>query len=379
MGKLQTAVNLPKRILLQGWANDEGDLNINGEYTYTINFDINTIIGGGPSIFYNGYKHNTLNSFIYFLGGWQFLTTTDPNQWDNPSTNNVLPLTGWIENNAQGPAGTITILEDINTKISIKKQNTGGGKIELYKFLPNLLQGLSLWLKADAGVTLSGSNVIAWADQSGNSRNFTKSIANTGFPTFSNGVLLFTASSTYYDPNASILALPSASLNLTGPYTLIALVRAGANNSAIFNKSNDDNKRRKYQIAINGGSIYALEGTNTEDNYINYDTGTGDDITVKRLIVSKFTSNTSGLIRYNGVEVAVGDGNGPNGEYGYGIDETNSASICIGAAAFQEGTGYNGEASTEMYVYEILFYNRALSTVEIQKIETYLNNKYLIY
>jgi len=138
MGKLQTAVNLPKRILLQGWANDEGGVNINGEYTYTINFDI-SIIQGGPSILYNGYKHNTLNAFIYFIGeaceisylcNWEFLTTADANQWDNPSTNpNVLPLTGWIENNAQGPAGTITILEDINTKISIKKQNTGAGKL----------------------------------------------------------------------------------------------------------------------------------------------------------------------------------------------------------------------------------------------------------
>jgi hypothetical protein len=136
MGKLQIAVTLPKRILLQGWANDENSVNINGEYTYTINFDI-SIIQGGPSAFYNGYKHNTLNSFIYFAGAWQFLTNADPNQWDNPSTSpNVLPLTGWIQNNAQGPAGIITILENIsgkNNKISIKKQNltslkVGGGR-----------------------------------------------------------------------------------------------------------------------------------------------------------------------------------------------------------------------------------------------------------
>jgi hypothetical protein len=137
MGKLQTTVTLPKRILLQGWANDEDNININGEYTYTINFDIAIIIGGGSSVFYNGYKHNTLNSFIYFAEAWQLFTTADPKQWDNPSTSpNVLPLTGWIQNNAQGPAGTITILENIsgkNNKISIKKQNLGGGKITLKK------------------------------------------------------------------------------------------------------------------------------------------------------------------------------------------------------------------------------------------------------
>ena len=39
--------------------------------------------------------------------------------------------------------------------------------------LPSDITGLSLWLKADAGVTLSGANVTAWADQSGNGRNAT--------------------------------------------------------------------------------------------------------------------------------------------------------------------------------------------------------------
>lgn len=34
------------------------------------------------------------------------------------------------------------------------------------------LTGLKLWLKGDAGVTLSGPNVTTWADQSGNSNNY---------------------------------------------------------------------------------------------------------------------------------------------------------------------------------------------------------------
>ena len=259
-----------------------------------------------------------------------------------------------------------------NTKISIKKQNLGGGKLTAKLFSPKDLINLQLWLKADAGVTLSGANVTAWADQSGNSRNFTKSISDTGFPTFSNGALLFTSSTTYDDPNASILALPSSSLNFTTPYTLIALVRAGANNSCVFSKSKDGFKRRKYQILVNGGIVYSLESINNADTQIPYDTGTGDDVSVKRLIVSQYSSNTSGLLRYNGAQVATSSTN-------VGIDQTNTASVFIGASPFDEGSGYNAEASTEMYVYEILFYNRALSTIEIQQIENYLNRKYLIY
>lgn len=42
----------------------------------------------------------------------------------------------------------------------------GGGP-----FVPTKLSGCVLWLRADLGVTLNGSNVSAWADQSGNGRD----------------------------------------------------------------------------------------------------------------------------------------------------------------------------------------------------------------
>jgi hypothetical protein len=262
-----------------------------------------------------------------------------------------------------------------NVILSNKKQNLGygGGKITtISSFSPKDLIDMQLWLKSDVGVTLAGSNVTAWADQSGNSRNFIKSIANTGFPTFSNEAVLFTSSARYGASNASILALPSNSLNFTTPYTLITLLRSGSN-SVVFSKSNDDNKRRKYQISINNGIIYSLESRGIYiDTSISYNTGTGNDSSIKRLIVAQYSSNTSGLIRYNGAQVATGFTD-------VGIDQTNTASIFIGASPFSEGSGYNAEASDGMYVYEILFYNRALSTVEIEKIETYLNQKYSVY
>jgi len=46
-------------------------------------------------------------------------------------------------------------------------RKVGGGA----PFSPANLSGLSLWLKADAGVSLSGSDVTTWADQSGNGRH----------------------------------------------------------------------------------------------------------------------------------------------------------------------------------------------------------------
>ena len=38
-------------------------------------------------------------------------------------------------------------------------------------FSPIDIAGISLWLKADAGVTVDGDFVTAWADQSGNGNN----------------------------------------------------------------------------------------------------------------------------------------------------------------------------------------------------------------
>jgi len=304
----------------------------------------------------------TITVAAWYTGPIANIGNFTTNSWGKAGATDI--ITGSYQR-IVGGTGSLTISEYKNN-ISIKKTNLGGGKLTAK---PTILE---LWLKSDAGVILDDSEVIEWTDQSGNSRNFTKSIANTGFPTFSDGAVLFTSSSTYYDSNASVLALPSARLNFTKPYTLFTVIRAGANNSAVFSKSNDNSKRRKYQIAVNGGIIYSLESKNGDDTNIEYDTGTGDDASVKRLIVSQYSSNTFGLLRYNGEQVATGSTD-------VGIDQTNSASIFIGAAAFGEGTGYNAEASTEMYVYEILFYNQALSTFGIQQIETYLNNKYSIY
>jgi hypothetical protein len=303
MGKLQTAVTLPKRILLQGWANDEGGLNINGEYTYTINFDIAIIIGGGPSAFYNGYKHNTLNAFIYFAGAWQFLTFADPNQWDNPSTNNVLPLTGWIEGNAQGPAGTITILENIsgkNTKISIKKQNLGGGRLLLnYIFDPKEIQGLSLWLKADAGTTTEPEQFISQIILSGagtTTSNGTYTRASGSFTEFTgpngntitfdevnaNGLFFF-----LYDAN-----LGTSSYGITINYTSIISISFSAGAFPVPTASTT--------LSPTGNTIVTAWADQS---------GNGKNATTLNNSPTITTINSKTFVRFNGVDQALSGSN----------------------------------------------------------------------
>ena len=220
-------------------------------------------------------------------------------------------------------------------KISIKKVSK-----------PNDISNLALWLKADTGITLNGSSqVISWADQSSNSRNFvnpaTIGINNTGLPIVSDGAVFFTRTSRFGDANASILALPSSSLNLTTPYTIFAVVR-GSTDYCVISKSMDNIKRRKLSLSVYDGTIYSMEKEGTAVSYTPIDYS---NPAIKRLVVSQFASESFAFMKYNGLLVSTSAGP-------FDLNLTNTAPVYLGAAPFQAGGGYNAEASLDMYIYE---------------------------
>lgn len=122
MGKLQTAVTLPKRILLQGWALSSFGENINGAYTFQ-----NTPSLGSQVTYLPDNQGDGIYAICFFGTFWVIREIGDVTQeWRVITTNKALPLNNWVQVSSQGPAGTITILENIsgkNNKISIKKQN----------------------------------------------------------------------------------------------------------------------------------------------------------------------------------------------------------------------------------------------------------------
>lgn len=107
-------------------------------------------------------------------------------------------------------------------------------------FSPSQLPNLALWLRADLGVTTSGSNVTAWADQSGNARDFTQG-TDALRPTLSTGshgkpVLVFTGT------------MLSAARHLLGPAFGVPLAAGGE--IFIVSKSDSD------PPAAGGGGLY---------------------------------------------------------------------------------------------------------------------------
>ena len=160
MGKLQTIVTLPKRILLQGWANNPYP-NINGEYIFIGNsgpfnnayinpsviltedgFPIPNTFDYNPIIFFN------INSYGLNESGFnKWLLVFDDRDWVNNSTDiNKLPLTNWQSGGAfLGTAGTITILENIsgkNNKISTSR-SSGFFRKYLSKEIDSSIEGLT--------------------------------------------------------------------------------------------------------------------------------------------------------------------------------------------------------------------------------------------
>ena len=88
---------------------------------------------------------------------------------------------------------------------------------------PDSISGLQLWLRADLGVTVSGSGVSLWEDQSGNGRDYEQGTDNRR-PTVSSGGL-GGQDALAFDPSSNPQHLTSASAfpALSSAYSIFAV------------------------------------------------------------------------------------------------------------------------------------------------------------
>jgi hypothetical protein len=213
-------------------------------------------------------------------------------------------------------------------------------------FFPSNLSNLSLWLKADAGVTLSGANVTAWADQSGNGKNATA----TGTPTLStvSGKTFMNFAGGYFagnelitSPYATIMCV--ARFSSTRDISMMFEQYSDGDNLAFYRGFNYNNGFRIY----NGSDLSSLSLTDDDQTYL-------FGVTV---------NNDTGTLYLNATE----DGSGYCGEI------TPSGSYYLGRWVGEPLT------TTELQMAEIVIYNRVLTTPERQQVEAYLNSKYAIF
>jgi hypothetical protein len=235
----------------------------------------------------------------------------------------------------------------------------GGGA----SFSPSSLSGLSLWLKADAGVTLSGSNVTSWADQSGNGKNMTSVVnpifvnnAKNGNPALSftgseymNGLGVFTGSSSrtffvvYYTDNEAEI-----SNSICGQSNL----DTAATGKAFLIQARNDFLNSSPYLA---GYAADLPGPAYANNVWNIATADYNGTTA-----NLYTNGTL----YNSGELA--------------LDTYNTGNCFIIGCIYDEGVAGYAEFFGGKLT-EVIAYNRVISSIERQQVEAYLNAKYAIY
>ncbi len=230
-----------------------------------------------------------------------------------------------------------------------------------YSTLP--ADGMTLWLRADAGVTQSSGKVSAWATQATNSVTVTQATAASQ-PTYVgsgvNGrpVLRF-------DGTDDHLAFTNLPVNgLTGMTVFVVAANTAnqdpathANASAIY-----------WDETASWGTLYVSPyqtkvkyrfGTGQVNNLPTYTrtNSIGSDFSITAAV----HSGTTEALYVNGTQVHTGTG------------KTATIANCKDSGFL--GRGYNSTYYTGD-IAEIVVYNRALTTQEIQSVQSYLNTKY---
>jgi hypothetical protein len=296
------------------------------------------------------------------------------NIYTDPSIKTIIKITPaeWVDggteesmNNYIIPIGTVfyfscPFFPNLNIPVGGEAiiQKFYSGKISLYKkFAPNALQGLALWLKADAGVTLSGSNVTAWTDQSGNGKNATAIEPPTYQTNSINGKPALVFANNAYLTTANIF-------NGSNARTIIAAyyIDSGQYSNVVIGQSNEDN--------TDTGTYFLLQ-SRIDLNSSPYLAGYGDDVSGPAYVNQRLLL---GMADYDGTTARLFK-NGTQANSEAKSYNTHNGNFYIGA--FNEAGNIMERFGGK--IAEIIVYNRILTTTERQQVEAYLNEKYAIY
>lgn len=214
-------------------------------------------------------------------------------------------------------------------------------------FSPVNVGDLSVWYKADAGVTLNGSTVSGWADQSGNGRHLIQSTA-TKQPLFIASAIN-SKPSLLFDGVDDLLSLASgATLSIFSDMSFFVVM--------------------KKNTASNTG---VLAGGSGAYMYLQYNTTFYIGNTAKSAPMTLTTWYTrSGS--------AVNDGTKE-----YFSNATSLGVIVSGESAFYDAFnhvgGIPGFTSLNGEIAEVLVFKRVLNAIDRLKIDMYLQTKYAHY
>jgi hypothetical protein len=228
---------------------------------------------------------------------------------------------------------------------------------------PLTIPNLGLWLKADVGVTLVGGAVNAWADQSGNGRDYSAPATRPAYSGTLNGlpVLTFNGSTDYLTGNAASLNIAR---NVSG-VTMIAVVKyatGGADQRLCLIGTNSASNVRAGISSMS--SQYRTSGRRLDS-----DSAQGSNAGT---VTGSFAIQ-AGIFRYSVATAGVGV-NSVVSDFAFqtagNASDTDSARTAIGVDLQLTGNFLNGDIA------EIIVYQRAISVEERNSVERYLSVKW---
>ncbi|MEK7675014.1 MAG: Ig-like domain-containing protein [Verrucomicrobiota bacterium] len=264
------------------------------------------------------------------------------------------------------PVGSYTITAKVTDDQGANKTSapvwigvnpSGGGELTF--------TGLALWLKADAGVTLNGSTVSGWADQSGQGRNAAQSTSGsqpTLVPAVLSGkpVVQFDGVNDFLTFSFPVNGLAGMTIFLVANNTAD---RTGgsthAGEAAVF-----------WNESVSWGTVY-LSPYQSQVNFRFGTTQVGNRSIYTRPapIGPAFTLSTA-------VKNETTDSLYVNGEQI--VSQGDKLPAIAGCQDIGNlGRGYNDNTYFPGAIAEVLVYARALSDTERESVEHYLNAKYL--
>lgn len=247
-------------------------------------------------------------------------------------------------------------MTDIGISISI------GGRFCPASFVPTDIAGCILWLRADMGITLNGSDVAAWADQSGNGNDGIQgtavkqpAYAATGGPT--GGPVVD------FDDNANkqfldFTGMSDASKNLT----FFAVYRN--RNANVPNHTGHLFSFYKY------GGVLTDAGVGGNFGYSQEDTGNAMGIAAKTTNPATWeciTWRVTDLVSWEGFR---------NGALLNTVVPTKSADIGTSVALGATHPSWTNAYPTGAVLAEFIVYNTALAAGDRTAVEEYLMSRY---
>jgi hypothetical protein len=213
---------------------------------------------------------------------------------------------------------------------------------------------LHAWYRADAGVTKNaGNSVTAWADQTGNYN----STGVVSAPFWNAQTMNFNPAVDF--DGASYLNLPNSALTSgTGSYTgfLSFFTNTGAWNPVVSGGTESNNQRIYFGCGGNSDQVDAWYGTANDLHSAN------NVLTLGLPSVGTFYYNSaSGREIFNN---------------GASVGTSGATTRNTGTNNHRIGTRPNLSEIFNGRVSEIIIYSRALSTAEMQRVESYLGLKY---